>query len=175
MLETSVDLRSSQAWSQFDDAMTQFGGPGGADAHQDAAGDDHLPAAESDEEPSDSGGLAWAHVVRRRKECASDASCPREVTQACPVLGPARKAVPSLRCGRCRHSQRGSTITGRRGRRRNRASGVWTPCARPRPASCGGSRTSPPSPCPSAFHGCSVTQHSACMSDREAATMQKTC
>ncbi len=60
MLETSVDLRSSQAWSQFDDAMTQFGGhSGGAEEaqHRDAAGDDHphTPGAVSDEELSDSG------------------------------------------------------------------------------------------------------------------------
>ena len=61
MLETSVDLRSSQAWSQFDDAMTQFGGHGGgaeeAHHHRDAAGDDHPSAADSDDELSDSGGL----------------------------------------------------------------------------------------------------------------------
>ena len=58
MLETSVDLRSSQAWSQFDDAMTQFGGHGSAEDahHQDGAGDDpHTPAANSDEDLSDSG------------------------------------------------------------------------------------------------------------------------
>ena len=58
MLETSVDLRSSQAWSQFDDAMTQFSGHGGGteELHRDAAGDTpHTPGAESDEELSDSG------------------------------------------------------------------------------------------------------------------------
>ena len=72
MLETSVDLRGSQAWSQFDDAMTQFGGPGGAEAqiHHEPAHDDdvvHQLAADSDEEPSDSGPfLGRMHTVPRR-------------------------------------------------------------------------------------------------------------
>ncbi len=58
MLETSVDLRSSQAWSQFDDAMTQFGGHGGAESPVDTAGDDHHPSAvNSDDELSDAGGF----------------------------------------------------------------------------------------------------------------------
>lgn len=61
MLETSVDLRSSQAWSQFDDAMTQFGGGGGGVAPGAASPaaplfpPGPLSPAESDEELSDSG------------------------------------------------------------------------------------------------------------------------
>ena len=60
MLETSVDLRSSQAWSQFDDAMTHFGGAAGAAPGAAPALPVHLTGgalspAESDEELSDSG------------------------------------------------------------------------------------------------------------------------
>ncbi len=82
MLETSVDLRSSQAWSQFDDAMTQFGGhSGGAeDAHRgDAVGDDpHTPGAVSDEELSDSGEFRgdMAGVREPTKGCGSLLSMP---------------------------------------------------------------------------------------------------
>ena len=69
MLETSVDLRGSQAWSQFDDAMTQFGGPGGETRSHDAGHDadvGHQPAADSDEELSDAGApVECMHAVSR--------------------------------------------------------------------------------------------------------------
>jgi hypothetical protein len=63
MLETSVDLRGSQAWSQFDDAMTQFGGPGGggeAQQSNEAAHEADVghPVADSDDEASDPGAPA---------------------------------------------------------------------------------------------------------------------
>ena len=73
MLETSVDLRGSQAWSQFDDAMTQFGGPGGPEAqnHAAAAHDEdvgqHPPAADSDEEASDTGPFGRPHCHKTEK------------------------------------------------------------------------------------------------------------
>lgn len=52
VLETSVDLRSSQAWSQFDGAMSHWGGADTAGAPPLTA---ILSPVASDDEVSDSG------------------------------------------------------------------------------------------------------------------------